>query len=715
VLFGNATIRRTTISGNKAFVGGGVLLYSGQATFENVTIAGNAAITPLAPPPGPAAGGGVGSIASGSTSTFNESTITGNTALSGGGGIDMGSSSDVVTLLNSIVANNTAAAGTTPDINSGGTVTATYTLIETPGTATIGGGTGNITGVDPQLGPLADNRSPVVAGAPGSTSTPQTELQACTSPVVDAGDPAFVPPPATDQRGVPRVGGGRIDMGAVEFQPSSVQFSATTQSVSEGGGSATVSAVRTGSDGPVTVNFATANGTAQETAIPGVPGTPDYAPQSGVLTWADGNSANQQILIPIADDNVFEGNENFTATLSSPTCTSIGPNATQTMTVVDNETQPTLAIGSISQNEGDSGTTLFNVPVTLSGPSAQPITVNFATADGTAAAGSDYTATSGTLTFAPGVTTQTISVPILGDMLHEANETFTVDLSAPVNATITPGAGTGTIQNDDGAPALSIDSVAQPEGNSGTTPMSFTVTLAPGSGQTVTVDYTTADGTAAAGSDYTATSGTLTFNPGVTTQTISVPILGDMLHEANETFTVDLSAPVNATITPGAGTGTIQNDDLGHADLTITKTTTGSAFFAAQTITYNIVVSNAGPDPTGEIVVTDVLPAGASFVSATPSQGSCSGTTTVTCTLGTLANGGSANITLNVTPAAAGSLSNTAIISATPQPDPNPANNASTANVTVSPASAIPALGDWAKIFLALSCGLIGLFTIKKT
>jgi uncharacterized repeat protein (TIGR01451 family) len=277
-----------------------------------------------------------------------------------------------------------------------------------------------------------------------------------------------------------------------------------------------------------------------------------------------------------------------------------------------------------------------------------------------------------------------------------------VNLSAPTNATVTTATGTGTILNDDAMPTLAINSVTQNEGNSGTTPFIFTVTLSGQTALTTTVNYATADGTATTAAvgpgnpDYSATSGTLTFAPGVTTQTITVMVNGDTVFESDETFTVNLSAPTNAAITTTTGTGTIVNDDPGNADLGITKTASGGAF-VGQTLTYNIAVANAGPNNAAAVVVTDVLPAGVTFVSATPTQGSCSGTTTITCNLGALANGGSANIVLKVTPSNAGPLSNTASVSAAPQPDPNNTNSSSTSIVTVASASDIPALGAWAK------------------
>ncbi len=120
---------------------------------------------------------------------------------------------------------------------------------------------------------------------------------------------------------------------------------------------------------------------------------------------------------------------------------------------------PTLSVNNVSANEGNAGTTAFTFTVTLSAASASTVTVNYATADGTATAGSDYTATSGTLTFNPGVLTQPITVNVSGDTTVEANETFFVNLSTPVNATIATGQGTGTILNDDAAPFVAASAI----------------------------------------------------------------------------------------------------------------------------------------------------------------------------------------------------------------------------------------------------------------
>ena len=174
-------------------------------------------------------------------------------------------------------------------------------------------------------------------------------------------------------------------------------------------------------------------------------------------------------------------------------------------------------------------------------------------------AGSDYTAASGTVTFPANSTApQTVTVPILGDTAVEPDETFVVNLTGPINATIADGQATGTITNDDAAPPRSIASPTRrrPRGTPGTTAMAFTLTLSAASSQVVTVNASTADGTAAAGSDYVALAATpVTFPAGSTSQTVAVTVNGDTVVEANETFSVNLSGATNATIGDGTAPG----------------------------------------------------------------------------------------------------------------------------------------------------------------
>lgn len=206
-----------------------------------------------------------------------------------------------------------------------------------------------------------------------------------------------------------------------------------------------------------------------------------------------------------------------------------------------------LSVGDAMIIEGNAGTQYAEVRVTLDTPTNKTVTVNYKTADRTATSGSDYGAVSGKLTFAPGEISKTLLVAVKGDRLGEGNETFFVKLHGAKNAGIADGTGDVTIVDDE--PVISISGDSAYEGNSGTTFLTFTVTLSAAYDQTVTVNYATQDGIALAGEDYLATSGTLTFATGETIKTITVEILGDTTPEPNETFFVLLSdASANASI-----------------------------------------------------------------------------------------------------------------------------------------------------------------------
>jgi hypothetical protein len=226
-----------------------------------------------------------------------------------------------------------------------------------------------------------------------------------------------------------------------------------------------------------------------------------------------------------------------------------------------------LSIDDVTVTEGNAGTTPATFTVTLTPASSDTVTVNFASADGTATvADGDYQANSGMLTFNPGETTKPITINVNGDTKFESNENFFVNLSLPSNATISDSQGQGTINNDDAQPSMTINDVIAAEGNAGATPFVFTVTLSNASSQTITVNFATADGTATvADGDYQATSGMLTFNPGELTKQITVNVNGDTKVEPNEDFFVNLSTAANATIADSQGHGTITNDDVGPA------------------------------------------------------------------------------------------------------------------------------------------------------
>jgi Calx-beta domain len=215
----------------------------------------------------------------------------------------------------------------------------------------------------------------------------------------------------------------------------------------------------------------------------------------------------------------------------------------------------------VTVTEGNTGTVTAVFTVTLSAASDQDVTVRYATANGTATAGSDYQAASGILTFVPGgPLTQTITVQVNGDRLGEANETFSVNLSQATNGFLSDGQGVGTVVDDE--PRISISDVSKLEGKNGKTLFVFTVTLSAAYDQAVTMSFRTVDGTATTGSDYIAKTGTLTFAPGETTKTITIEVKGDSKQEADETFYLDLFGNSgNSLFTKSRGMGTILNDD----------------------------------------------------------------------------------------------------------------------------------------------------------
>ena len=363
-----------------------------------------------------------------------------------------------------------------------------------------------------------------------------------------------------------------------------------------------------------TVNFATADGTALAGS--------DYTANSGTVTFAPGVTT-QTVTVLVTGDTLDELSETFVVNLTAPTNATIADNQ-GVGTITDNDPAPTITINDVTVVEGDAGTVTATFTVSLSAASGQTVTVSAATADGTAVAPADYVSVGATtLTFAPGVTTQTFSVAVNGDVLDEASETFTVNLLAPTNATITDPQGVGTITDNDPAPALSINDVTVTEGNAGTVAATFTVSLSAASGQTVTVNFATADGTALAGSDYVANSGTLTFAPGVTTRTVTVLVNGDTVFEPDQTFTVNLSAPTNATVADGQGVGTITNDDaaptLAINDVTVSEAAGTLTFTVTRTGATEVPISVGYATADGTAVSTAGAPGTPDFTAASGS------------------------------------------------------------------------------------------------
>ena len=311
-------------------------------------------------------------------------------------------------------------------------------------------------------------------------------------------------------------------------------------------------------DTAVTVEYAT--GTAHDTASAGS----DYTAADGRLVFEAQTTAARTIAVTVHDDTLDEPDEDFTVTLRNPVNALLaggGDTATVTGTIENDDVPPVLSVADAGASEDASGIPLA---VTLDTASGRTVTVNYATANVTAAAGADYTAASGTLTFPAGTTARTITVPITDDALDEADEVFRVTLSAPVHATVDANgkAASATITDDDTTPWVRVADATVSEGTEEQT-IRFAVTLDPASGRKVTVQYATADGTATSGTDYTAARGTLTFPAGTTVRTIAVPVTDDALDEADdEQFMVTLSAAVHATVAAGGtATGTIRDDD----------------------------------------------------------------------------------------------------------------------------------------------------------
>ncbi len=199
--------------------------------------------------------------------------------------------------------------------------------------------------------------------------------------------------------------------------------------------------------------------------------------------------------------------------------------------------------------------------VWLSSSNDVPVTVDFATADLTAVSNLDYLPVAGTVTFAPGVTNQTIAVAVLDDFLNESNETFAVPLTNPFHAMVVGGNAVATIIDDDLPPTLLLSDAAVVEGDGGLTNLAFAITLSAPSGKPVSFSFATANGTAVAGSDYVATNGSLSFPPGQTNATVSVSVIGDRINEPDETFVLRLTNIVNATAVNTQAVATILNDD----------------------------------------------------------------------------------------------------------------------------------------------------------
>ena len=265
------------------------------------------------------------------------------------------------------------------------------------------------------------------------------------------------------------------------------------------------------------------------------------------------------------DDTADETDETITVAGAVPAPPALTVSSA-TLALTDDDTAPSVSIGDASVGESE-GPLVFEV--TLSAASGKTVSVGYATASGLgengAAAGSDFTTTTGTLIFHSGVTSLDIEVPVLPDDLDESDETLaiaiTVGAGSADDLTLGDAAAVGTIVDDDDEVQVSVADASAGEGDGS---IVFTVTLSRAFSQEVKVDWSATADTATAGVDYNApaTSTTLTFSPRETEKTITISLTDDKQDEADETFHLDLSNPIGAVIGTARATGTIVDDDV---------------------------------------------------------------------------------------------------------------------------------------------------------
>lgn len=401
-------------------------------------------------------------------------------------------------------------------------------------------------------------------------------------------DSQVAPSTVTHPQNIPLIG----DMASYTFSvggtppPASLAFAASSAAVTEGTSQVTLQVNRSGgSANAVTVQWTTANGSAQAGSDFGASG--NNSAVTGTLSWAAGDTSSKPIVVPILDDGTVEAAESFTITLSSPTGGAVlGTPSSATVNVTDNDTsaEPVrLRFGapSVSLAEADPNVTL---QVLREGPATAPASVSYSTSNGSATAPSDYTATSGVITFNAGETSKWISigrafaakpyVAIISDKLDEPTESFTITLASPSGGALaTPSVATVTILGAPPAPATLQFSAASTSVSEGASSVTLAVVRSGETAGAASVDWSTSDGTAIAGSDFgvqgsaSQLAGTLNWAAGETgAKSLNIPILNDSVAEGAKVFNVTLSGPVGASL--GAASlarVTINDNDAGLA------------------------------------------------------------------------------------------------------------------------------------------------------
>ncbi|MGB3207051.1 MAG: Calx-beta domain-containing protein [Crinalium sp.] len=280
-------------------------------------------------------------------------------------------------------------------------------------------------------------------------------------------------------------------------------------------------------------------------------GAASFTATAGTINFAAGATTATLTIDPTVD-SIIETNETVALTLASGTGYNIGTTTAVTGTITDDET-PIITIAATDATAAETATGVTANPgvftFTRTGSTTNALTANYTIA-GTATNGTDYTTLPTTVTFAAGSSTATVTVTPTEDNIYEGTETTILNLATGTGYTIgTTATATVNIADNDLQPTINLSpSQTIVEGNTSPQNATYTVSLSNPSTQTITVNYATANGTALTGSDYTSTTGTLTFNPGVTSQAINIPIVNDSVNEANETFTLAISTPTNANL-----------------------------------------------------------------------------------------------------------------------------------------------------------------------
>jgi len=367
--------------------------------------------------------------------------------------------------------------------------------------------------------------------------------------------------------------------------------------------------------GTVTVNYRT---------VPGDAGTADFTATSGTVSFAPGETA-KTVRIAITGDNLAEGDERFGLILSNPVGAVLG-RTEATATILDDDAQGTgtLSIARLAASaaEGTGTTSALTFVVTRAGNTAGTASADWAVTGGstvagtTAASAADFAGgslPSGHVSFAPGETSRTITVNVVGDSAIELNESFTVTLRNPeAGVALATATASGVILNDDHPPsgvlAISRLNAAHAEGTGATSAFTFLVTRSGTTTGTASATWRVTAGnvagtvgtTAADFAGATLPSGQVAFAPGETSKTITVQIAGDTANELNESFTVTLGgAPAGVTIATASATGIVYNDDApGTGTLAIARASAARAEGVSGTMPFTFLVTRTG-DTTG--------------------------------------------------------------------------------------------------------------------